>query len=146
MALLFFLRAADWSTNNFLEMLLFSCNPIGQLCVSGHHCKGKIHPLEFFLESFSKSWNFLEELEQKLLLLHSRLHSSLVQRNENLGQFTLFTETIMYLVCPPKFYVIFVSSFSWEPVSLRGRRRGFGREGNARGAPNTHKCSKCRNV
>ena len=94
-------------------MLLFSCNPIGQLCISGQHCKGKIHPLELFLESFSKSWNFLEELEEKLLLLQSRLHSSLVQRNENLGQFTLFTETIMHLVYPPKFYVIFVSSFSW---------------------------------
>ena len=105
MALLFFLRAADWPTTNFLEMLLFSCNPIGQLCLSGQHYKGKIHPREFFLESFSKSWNFLEELEQKLLLLRSRLHSlsSLVQRNENLGQFTLFTETIMYLVCPPNF-------------------------------------------
>ena len=113
--LLCFLRGADWPTTNFLEMLLFSRNPIGKLCLSGQHCKGKIHPLEFFLESFSKSWNFLEELEQKLLLLRSRLHSSPVQRNENLGQFTLFTETIMHLdvVYPPKFYIIFVSSFSW---------------------------------
>ena len=46
--LLFFLRAADWPTTNFLEMLFFSCNPIGQLCLSGQHCKGKIHPLECF--------------------------------------------------------------------------------------------------
>ena len=100
----------------FLKCCYFPAYPIGQLGLSGQHCKGKIHPLEFFLKSFSKSWNFLEELEQKLLLLRSRLHShsSLVQRNENLGQFTLFTETIMYLVCPPKFYIIFVSSFSWE--------------------------------
>ena len=34
--LLFLLRAADWPTTNFFwNVLLFSCNLIGQLCLSG---------------------------------------------------------------------------------------------------------------
>ena len=58
--LFFFFRAADWPTTNFVEILLFFCNPNGKLCLSSPHYKGKIHPLEFFWESFSKSWKFLE--------------------------------------------------------------------------------------
>ena len=56
--LFFFLRAADWPTTNFLEMLLFSYNPIGQLCLSGQHCKGKIHPLELFWNLSAKVGTF----------------------------------------------------------------------------------------
>ena len=63
---------------------------------------------------------------QKLILLRSRLHSCLVQRNENLAQFTLFTETIIHLVYPPKFYITFVSNFSWVRIHLSDNDQWFG--------------------
>ena len=39
----FFLRAADWPTGNFLGIyiVVFSRNPIGQLCISGPGYSGR---------------------------------------------------------------------------------------------------------